>query len=225
MPDIVEIWDAELGYSHTTLSQPPYQEPAQPVLVPDGSAEPLWGVYLVNSAGENGIHVFPNATLEWRSAEHAIDPDDVDTLLDVVLHEGGLPDRSDPLAYQDPGALAVIKATAQLPTTFTPGVSPDDRRAACLRRIAAVKQHRFVVTPAAQIDRQAALMYVGSTREAPADPLAPIRDTVRLDPARVAAKRAFLDWQRQSVDQPAAPNFFVKPPATFVGMQPPGRDS
>ncbi len=219
MPDVVEIWDAELGYSHTTLSQPPHmQDP--PVLVPDGSAEPLWGVYLVNSAGQNGIHVFPNAALEWRSAEHAIDPEDVDTLLDVVLHEGGLPDRNDPLAYQDPEALAVLKDIDDLPTTFTPGVSPAERRAACLARIASVKQHRFLVTPAAQQDRQAALVFVGSSRQAPPDPLAPIREAVRLDPARVAAKRAFLDWQRQTVSQPVAPTFYVKPPATFVGMQP-----
>lgn len=32
-------------------------------------------------------HAFPTETLAWRAAEYGIDPADVDTLLEVVLHE------------------------------------------------------------------------------------------------------------------------------------------
>lgn len=33
------------------------------------------------------LHVFPPETLEWRAAEYGIDPEDTDTLLDIVLNE------------------------------------------------------------------------------------------------------------------------------------------
>ncbi|SPL89480.1 unnamed protein product [[Actinomadura] parvosata subsp. kistnae] len=36
----------------------------------------------------------------------------------------------------------------------------------------------------------------------------------------MAGKRAFLDWVRATAEEPARPSFFVKPPATFVGMKP-----
>jgi hypothetical protein len=47
----------------------------------------------------------PTVTLEWRSAEYGIDPADVDTLLDVILHEPHIPltdDGSGP-RYADNG--------------------------------------------------------------------------------------------------------------------------
>jgi hypothetical protein len=36
---------------------------------------------------DEGVHVFPDETLEWRAAEFGVSPDDRDTLLDIVLTE------------------------------------------------------------------------------------------------------------------------------------------
>ncbi|SPL89479.1 unnamed protein product [[Actinomadura] parvosata subsp. kistnae] len=72
-------------------------------------------MYLVNAADEVGVHVFPHSTFEWRAAEHSLDPDDVDTLLDVILHEVAMPSRDDALVHDDPGALAVLRETYNLP--------------------------------------------------------------------------------------------------------------
>ena len=51
-----------------------------------------------------GKHAFPVDTLEWRAAEYGIDPADLDTLLDIVLHEPflGEPDQPDMLLYDAP---------------------------------------------------------------------------------------------------------------------------
>ncbi|MCP2359716.1 hypothetical protein HD597_006736 [Nonomuraea thailandensis] len=209
-------WDAELAYSHTYMR--PGAEAADGS--PDGAAEPLWGIYLVNAAGEDGVQAFPHSAFEWRAAENGLDPDDVATLLDVILHEGAVPSRNDALVHDDPAALAVLQETYGLPGVFTPGVADETRRQACLARIAAVKRHRLLITAAPQTDRQGALEYVGSSRIAPVDPLAPIKELTRIDPVRVAGKRAFLDWVRATSEDPARPSFFVKPPATFVGMKP-----
>ncbi|WP_406444575.1 hypothetical protein OHB14_36790 [Streptomyces sp. NBC_01613] len=46
-----------------------------------------WHVVTRAADGHGLTHVFPKVTLEWRAAEYGIDPADVDTLLDVVLHE------------------------------------------------------------------------------------------------------------------------------------------
>ena len=50
-----------------------------------------WEVAMVKPDGATHIHLMPAATLEWRAAEYGIDPTDVDTLLDIILHEPHLP--------------------------------------------------------------------------------------------------------------------------------------
>lgn len=64
-----------------------------------GSTE-CWRVTYLREDGTNHMHVFPKDTLEWRAAEYEIDPTDVDTLIDVVLHE----------PFLDPEDKAVRKA-------------------------------------------------------------------------------------------------------------------
>lgn len=51
-----------------------------------------------------GKHAFPADTLEWRAAEYGIDPADLDTLLDIVIHEPFLPepDQPDLMLYDAP---------------------------------------------------------------------------------------------------------------------------
>ncbi|GAA5046633.1 hypothetical protein HNP84_009761 [Thermocatellispora tengchongensis] len=209
-----QIWDAELAYSHTSLTDPE----AQGRLDNDG-AEPLWGVYQVKPDQMTHIHVFPHNTLEWRAAEYGIDHEDIGTLLDVILYEPFIPDPRDPLMWQDPGALRVAEETWNLPTCWTPGCSDETRLQAHLERIKSVKRNRVALENAPQQDRQAALQFVGSQRTADPDPLAPIRGA-RLDPVRVQGRRMAVEWRRVSAETLLAPTFQTKPPATFVGMQP-----
>jgi len=222
MPEIVQVWDAELSYTHTSL-----QPTGSPVPMHAYGAEPIWCVYQFAPAeGVEIHHALPHTLLEWRSAMYGIDPDDVATLMDVALHEPYIPDPGDTLARTDPAAVAVLEATHGLPTCWTPGVPEADRRAACLARIRAVKEHRVRLEPAPQGLRAEALAFVGSDRAAPPDPLEPIMSLIRLDPVRVEGRRMAAEWLRaHHVDQPPQPTFHLKPPATFVGMQPPKGDA
>lgn len=217
MSEIVQVWDAELAYTHT-----PLQATDVPVPPHADGAEPLWCVYQVQpAAGMEIHHALPHTLLEWRCALYGLDPDDVETLLDVALHEPYIPEGNDVLARQDLTAGAVLEATQGLPTCWTPGVSDEERRAAYLARIAAVKEHRVRLEPAPQTVRAEALAFVGSDRTAPTDPLEPIKSLIRLDPVRVESRRQAAAWLRENrTDRPPMPTFHLKPPATFVGMQP-----
>ncbi|WP_188197208.1 hypothetical protein [Nonomuraea sp. SYSU D8015] len=217
--EVVQVWDAELSYTHTPLA-----ETSTPVAPHVDGAEPLWCVYqFAPATGVEIHHALPHTLLEWRCALYGIDPDDITTLLDVALHEPYIPAPDDVLTRTaDPSAVAVLQATHGLPTCWTPGVPDEERRAAYLARIAAVKQHRVRMEAAPQALRAEALAYVGSTRAAPPDPLEPITSLIRLDPVRVEARRMAVEWLRASrADKLPQPTFQLKPGGTFVGMQPP----
>lgn len=215
MPQVMQVWDAELGYSAAAIARRP---DGGFVEIDAGTpgAEPMWGVWMTNPAGGSGVMVMPHTIFEWRSAAYGIDPDDLDTLLDVVLHELGIPNPDLPSTIADRGEAKILEACQGLPTCWTPGVSDADRLAAHLERIRLVKQHRFVVEPAPVGERQGALEFVGSARTAPTDPLDPIRTQARIDPVRVAAKRMQIEWGRQSLARPVQSHFAMKPPATFL---------
>ncbi|PZG20593.1 hypothetical protein [Nonomuraea aridisoli] len=163
--------------------------------------------------------MLPNTEMEWRCAEYGIDPDDLDTLLEIALYEPHLPSPDDPLAWQNAACAALLEEIHGLPTCWTPGVPDVERRAAHLARIDAVKRHMVRIEDAPHSDRAAALAYVGSARTAPEDPLAPLRQGVRLDPARVQSRVLAVEWLRANADRPRKPTFHTKPPSTFVGMR------
>lgn len=210
MPLTWTVWDAELSYGPVYYAQRDTAR-ANPM-----GAEPLWGVAVVKEDGSRFLKTFPHSTLEWRAAEYGIDPDDKDTLLDVILHESYIPREDDPLALMDPTSSQILSATRGTPTCWTPGVSDRDRLEAHLNRIAAVKKYRVRIEPASVADRQGALAFVGSRRIAPPDPLEPIK-AARLDPIRVEARRLAVEWAR-SAGTVREPNFEFKPPDTFMGM-------
>ncbi|WP_440100014.1 hypothetical protein [Streptosporangium sp. H16] len=215
MPDVARIWDSELSYTATPLAGKVTPHTKMSPLAADG-AEPVWGVRMV-IGGMEGSHSFPHSTFEWRCAEYGIDPDDVDTMLDVILHEPYMASPDDSLSWQSPATAAYLEETHGLPTCWTPGVSPSDRLAAHLARVEAVKRHRVLVEAEPVEQRQAALLYVGSARFAAPDPLDPIKASVRLDPVRVEARRMAVDWIRASFDGPRRPSRALKPPSTFGG--------
>ncbi|GAB2918765.1 hypothetical protein ACFMQL_20590 [Nonomuraea fastidiosa] len=215
MSSVMQVWDAELGYSRAAIERRPDGgpitiDPATP------GGEPMWGVWMTNPAGGTGVMIMPHSIFEWRSAAYGIDPEDHETLLDVVLHEIGIPDPANPPLEPDPAHTAIMEATRDLPTCWTPGVPDRDRLAAHLERIRLVKEHLFRMGPAPRADRQGALEFVGSSRVAPPDPLEPIRSTMRLDPVRVEAKRMALDWGRETSHRSVMPTFARKPPSTFL---------
>ena len=213
---LAHIWDAELGYTRVQLEQRPPGGPVQ--IHPETiGADPVWGVWMVTAAGDTGVHVFPHSTLEWRAAEHALDPDDVATIVDVILHERFLPSADDPLDLEHSAAAEILRETRDWPTVWTPGVPDEDRRQACLERIRLVKEKIGRMEAAPRAQRQAALKFVGSPRVAPKDPLEPILSQARLDPVRVQSKRAYLDWRRANLKGPVTPTYSLKPPGMHVG--------
>ncbi|MGW2160421.1 hypothetical protein [Nonomuraea sp. NPDC001699] len=130
-------------------------------------AEPIWCVYRFQPpAGMEIHHAIPHALLEWRCALYGLDPDDVPTLLDIVLHEPYIPGGNDVFTRTDPGAVKVLEATRGLPTCWTPGIPEHERRAAYLERIRLVKEHRVQLEAAPRVLRAEALEYVGSSRVA-----------------------------------------------------------
>lgn len=57
-----------------------------------------------NGFVEHGVFIMPEDTLEWRAAEYDIDPNDLDTLMDIVLAEQFLdvsPHETPPLFTAD----------------------------------------------------------------------------------------------------------------------------
>ncbi|TMR97523.1 hypothetical protein [Nonomuraea basaltis] len=218
MAEIWTIWDAELGYSTTSLLQAGGEQPG-PGAGHDG-AEPMWGISRVRPDGVAHVHIIPHSTFEWRCAEYGIDPDDMDTLLDVVLHEPWIPSSDDALARLNPVVAAQLEATHGLPTTWTLGVSDADRLAAHLARIEAVKTHRVRMVPENRQFRQDVVAYVGLDVVVPEDPLEPVKTLTRLDSARVAARRRSVDYYRAGRAGPVTPDFDIKPPATWMGRKP-----
>ncbi|MEO3857702.1 hypothetical protein [Acrocarpospora sp. B8E8] len=201
------IWDCEFGYSHTSLTGADGGDRDQP-----SGAEPLWAIYEVDASGRRGVGRVPHSTFEWKAALYGLDPEDMDTLLDVILHERFIPSPQDALAWEHPILKRILKATQDLPDCWTPGVSDITRREAHLARIAAVKEMAVRLEPAQQSDRQAALEFVGSRRAAPIDPLEPMRQ-IRLDPYRVESRKLTVEWRRGNGE----PTATRKPPSTFLG--------
>ncbi|MET7334383.1 hypothetical protein [Nonomuraea sp. NPDC005650] len=218
MAEIWKIWDAELGYSATSLLETGGAKAGR--RAGHDGAEPMWGIVCVRPDAVAHMLIIPHSTWEWRAAEYAVDPDDLDTLLDVVLHEPWIPAPDDPLARTDPTVVQVLQATHGLPTCWTPGVSDADRLAAHLARVQAVKTYRASLEPERQQFRQDVLAYVGLDVTAPPDPLEPVKAMTRLDPARVQARRLAVDWYRSNQDVPTMPSYSLKPPATWMGRKP-----
>ncbi|MBP2704390.1 hypothetical protein JOL79_11255 [Microbispora sp. RL4-1S] len=205
-PQVWTVWDCELGYSRTSMS-----DATADLARPDG-AEPKWLIYEVDAGGRTGVGEVPHSLFEWQAAAHGLDPDDMDTILDSVLHLRFIPSPHDALAWTNPAMAKVLEQTDGLPDVLTPGVSDATRREAHLARIGAVKQHLVRVEAAPRADRQAALQFIGSRRVAPAHPLGPMRQ-IRLDPHRVQSRKLAVEWRRGG----GRPDATRKPPSTFLG--------
>jgi hypothetical protein len=155
-----------------------------------------WYITMRKPDGTDHIHIFPKHTLEARAAEYDIA--DIDTLLDIVLHEPWAPHPSDSMTAQDDPALA-LGLTRPAPqgrgklapgqpegvTLHTAATIPQARQAH-LARIAWAKANAVRVTP---------------PRGAGRDPLQQIRDDPRIDPTRVAQRRVVVAADRARIQR------------------------
>ena len=149
---------------------------------------PCWRIYSRMPDGNLHGYVFPQNTLEWRAAEYGIDPDDVETLLDVVLHEPHLArvDRDDPALKQGRVSPAVTaegnsRVGELVPTTLYNAETVKDAREAHLVRVQHAKQNRVSVVPP----------------KGKPDPLDVIRQKYRNRVSRVDEKRKLVEEIRQ----------------------------
>ncbi len=210
----LQVWDVELGYNHIHETG----DPDNAFL----GGEPMWCIFVVEpDSNAHGHLVLPHSAFEWRCAQIGIPHDDNDSLIDAILYGPYIPDPNDALGRLHPDVKKVLDETHGLPTIWTPGVSDAERLAAYKARIASVKRHRAKIVNAPREKRAAALAYVGSNRVAALDPLGPLRE-LQLDPVRVQSRRLAVEWYRANTQRPATPSYNLKPPATFVGMQPTG---
>lgn len=67
----------------------------------------LWEIHVQLEGGGKIMHLMPKEALHWRAAEYGIDPTDVDTLMEVLLHEPFLPTQDQEQA--DPALKAKAK--------------------------------------------------------------------------------------------------------------------
>ncbi|MFE9064940.1 hypothetical protein [Streptomyces violaceusniger] len=160
--------------------------------VAEDAERDLWHVTYQNTAGELRHHVFPKNTLEWRAAEYGIDPGDVDTLLDIVLHEPHAPHPDDRLSADDDPAVAAglfspapasrgtVRAGDPVPTTLYTAETVEQAREAHLLRIQHTKANRVRI----------------SAPKGRKDPFDAIRQR-GIDPERVAAMRDHVDRTRR----------------------------
>ncbi|MFJ8995610.1 hypothetical protein ACIRQH_35045 [Streptomyces sp. NPDC102279] len=171
---------------------------------------PCWAVDMIKPDGTGHRHIFPKVTLEFRAAEYGIDPTDVDTLLDIVLHEPYAPHPDDPLKGEDPAATAgllspalVSRGTARkgdlIPTTLYTAPDVATAREAHLLRVEHGKANNVRVS-------------VGKGKK---DPLDVIRRNHGIDPGRVADKVRRIEQRRliaqgRAPQPPSVPDLVVK---------------
>lgn len=150
-----------------------------------GSGTPCWMVLYQDDGGAFHSHTFPHDTLHWRAAEYDIDPADIDTLLDIVLHEPHIPDPNNPL-YRDAdiaakqGLMAASRGGGQVPMTLANAPTLADARTAHLARVAEAKERVQIKIPK-----------VGK-----GDILAAVRASHQPDQARIARMRKDVETHR-----------------------------
>lgn len=174
-----------------------------PDSVPDRVVD-RWHVGLTRPDGVQGVHIIPAEAFADRAAVYDLDPADVDTLLDILLHEPYMPPQETP---GRPPAETVLVATAdgleepaqllrgsahEEPVTVFNAPTVAHAREAHLTRVEQAKQRVRIVPP--RPAKQAAGRRAAS---ATVDPLDVIRQRVRIDPEDLAARRQMVEQARR----------------------------
>ncbi|MFJ4926833.1 hypothetical protein [Streptomyces sp. NPDC088736] len=148
---------------------------------------PCWRFRLQRADGGHHMHTEPKAALDYRAAEYGLDPTDVDTLLEVLLHEPHL-------AMTEETETRPARLAGSGPTLWT-AENTEAARAAHLARVRS-SPVRIVVKGTAALD--------------------PVRRGHRPDQARIRATREAVDtnrWLHQYGGFPVQPNFEEGPRA------------
>ncbi|MCC5580573.1 hypothetical protein IMZ11_33645 [Microtetraspora sp. AC03309] len=224
--ELGQIWDCEASYSGALGN----------VQADLDDVHPAWGLHfhwpdLPHPEGGTGVNngmTIPHARLESMCATYGFDVDDLEGIVDTILH---LPpfQLDDPLALEspDPGVHKVVAALADMPDPRTPRMPYDERREIMLAHADAVRAHLMRYEHAPRADRQAALDFrsevidvyeeqctaeerplparfrLGRNIQAPAHPLAPLLEGGPLDARRVAARRARDEFLIDSAEKAA----------------------
>lgn len=137
----------------------------------------LWQITYQSKAGEVRNHLFPKATLEWRAAEYELD--DVDEILDIIIHEPYVPAEQPAAPVSLIAAQAKPGAQAAARITLYTAESAAQARDAHRQLIANVKANHVLITPPKG-----------------ADPLDHIRRRHGITPDGLRAKREQVDTHR-----------------------------
>lgn len=137
----------------------------------------LWQVTYKSPAGEARHHTFPKTTLEWRAAEYGLD--DVDEILDIILHEPYVPTEQPAAPVSLIAAQAKPGTQAAARITLYTAESTAQARDAHRQLIAEVKASHVRVSPPKG-----------------ADPLDHIRRRHGITPDGLRARREQVDTHR-----------------------------
>lgn len=154
----------------------------------------MWHVRVELDDGRMWHHIIPDDAFEWRAAEYGIDPDDVDQILDILLHESFIPSPFRARNFKEDAAakkglvvrnnkvkLAGVSPNAMVPATLYNANSRQQARDAHMARIEEVKSRvRFTPHP---------------TLRSGTDPLDVIRKNVKLNRESVLAKATIVEAQ------------------------------
>ncbi|RBQ21629.1 hypothetical protein DP939_02650 [Spongiactinospora rosea] len=122
--------------------------------------------------------LFPKSIFAQYAAEYGIDPDDVDLLLDIVLHE-----------FQ----MRPEQAAGRMPIPVPGRTNEDEARVAMLANLKTIKAQRD-----GGVVQRASPLRARGDMNATQDLLAPIRNTTRLDRQAVTDKQWEMDIIRHN---------------------------
>lgn len=167
-----------------------------------GNGVECWKIMHVNERQEKYPYVFPKFSLEQRAAEYDLDPTDIPTLLDMVLHE---PHVMDPMDYRnfstDPAAkkgltiaskrrFAQVAVGSEVPIHLH---NAPDRATAWLAHKARLDEVKTRIT--LKSGKGAGILSKGDTT----DPLQQIIDNHGVDPDRVKVRAQYVEAMIASV--------------------------
>ncbi|MEV1167331.1 hypothetical protein [Nonomuraea sp. NPDC049784] len=156
-----------------------------------------WMIHTTNPDGRPYVYAMPACTFENLAVEYGFEPDDIDTLLDVAIHQFHIPEPSMRRNHADDPAAGKGLLRKGAPVHLGNADSTAQARTAHLERIAWVKEKLVRVTVpergqrrtvASGLDRAA----VDAVEVDPHERLAALKATYKPDKSRMADTRNAL---------------------------------
>lgn len=167
----------------------------------------LWMLGLLVENGEQSkriLHAMPEETLENIAVEYGLDPDDFDTLLDVVLY---LPYVADPITHDHPKAPHLVGDVAEAREHLLAQVQ-------AAKGAGRLKGQRGRSVIGAAGPRMASMVVLDSGAE---DPIEVLRREIPRSAEHIEIKREAYQRTRQRVGQERAAKAVAKQAASATG--------